>query len=116
MTIIFLRVILTAAFLYFGLRKLLAAKPDVEIYDAIGYGQWPRPITGSVEVICAILLWIPGLQGLAALGLFVTIFVGATALTLFTNLPRWHMVILLAGTATLAWHDRADILSLWVGA
>ncbi|KQI68333.1 hypothetical protein AN189_11020 [Loktanella sp. 3ANDIMAR09] len=108
--ILILRIALTVAFLYFGLRKIFGGKEDVKVYDALGFGQWPRPITGSVETICAIGLWVPGLQGIAALGLLATVIVGTTALTLFTRLPRAHMFALIAGSAVLVWFDAADIL------
>ena len=52
-----LRAALTLAFLYFGLRKLGSFNTDVAIYEAIGFGQFPRYITGSIEIIGAGLLW-----------------------------------------------------------
>ncbi|MBS1301114.1 DoxX family protein [Loktanella sp. SALINAS62] len=108
--ILILRIALTVAFLYYGLRKLVGGTADVAVYDALGFGQWPRPITGSVEVICAIGLWVVGFQGIAALGLLVTVLTGTAALSLFTTLPRAHMFALIAGAAVLVWYDMADIL------
>ena len=111
-----LRLALTAAFLYFGLRKLIGDARDVAVYEAIGFGQWPRPITGSVETLCAIGLWLPAVSGLAALGLLGTVIVGCTALALFTQLPRSHMYVLIAASALMAWLDRASLWALLPGA
>ena len=111
-----LRLALSAAFLYYGLRKLFGDPRDVAVYDAIGHGQWPRPITGSVETLCAIGLWVPALAGLSALGLLGTVIVGCTALTLFTDLPRWHMYGLIAASALMTWVERASLWAMLPGA
>ncbi|SEM99482.1 DoxX-like family protein [Loktanella fryxellensis] len=97
-----LRAVLTAAFLYYGLRKLTSGAADVAIYDAIGFGQWPRYVTGTVEVVCAIGLWVPGLQGFAALGLMATVMIGTLTLLVFTTLPFWHLILLTVGAAMVA--------------
>lgn len=103
-----LRGILTAAFLYFGLRKLTSGAADVAIYEAIGFGQFPRYITGSVEVICAGLLWVPGVQGWAALGLLATMCIGTTALIVFAGLPFWHLIVLGTLAAVVAYAYRSQ--------
>ena len=104
-----LQIALTLAFLYFGGRKLISHPLDVAIYDAIGFGQWPRFVTGSVEVACAIALWIPGLQVYAALGLVGTMIVGTTALIVFAGLPFWHLIILGAMALTVAFAYRGQL-------
>lgn len=97
-----LRAALTFAFLYYGAGKLMSAPSDVAIYEAIGFGQWPRFVTGSVEVVCALGLWLPGWQGRAAAALVATMAVGTFALTAFTTLPFWHLPLLGAAAATVA--------------
>ena len=109
--IIFLRLILALAFLYFGLRKLVGYETDVAIYEAIGFGQFPRYITGTVEVLCAGLLWRQGWQGIAALILTATVVTGLAALLIWVGPPYWHMVLLIAGSATVAWAYRAQIMA-----
>lgn len=108
-----LRIALTVAFLYYGLRKVLSAEADVLIYDAIGFGQFPRYITGSVEMIFAGLLWVPRAQVFGALGLVGTMIVGTSALVLFAGLPFWHLILLGAMAGTVAWafrHQLGDLL------
>ncbi|MEO1637895.1 MAG: hypothetical protein AAFU41_01445 [Pseudomonadota bacterium] len=107
-----IRVALTLAFLYFGVRKLISFETDVMIYEAIGFGQFPRYITGSVEVIGAALLWVRGWEGRGALLLFATMIIGLSALLIWVGPPYWHMLALMAGTATVAWHYRNQTLGL----
>ena len=111
-TLLILRAVLTAAFLYFGLRKLLGYHVDIGIYETIGFGQFPRYITGSVEVIGAALLWKRGMEGFAGLLLLGTMFIGLSALLIWVGPPYWHMLLLIAGTACVAWAYRAQPLRL----
>lgn len=107
-----LRVALTAAFIYYGLRKVLSAEADVLIYEAIGFGQFPRYITGSVELACAALLWVPRAQFFGALGLVGTMIVGTSALVLFAGLPFWHLIALGIMAGIVAWAYRHQIGAL----
>ena len=107
-----LRAGLTLAFIYYGLRKLGGDPRDITIYQAIGFGQFPRYVTGTVEVTGALLLWVRGWRGVAGLILMVTICVGLTALLLWAGPPYWHMLVLIAGSGTVAWVYRADTLRL----
>ncbi|SFS00007.1 hypothetical protein SAMN05444714_0313 [Yoonia litorea] len=104
-----LRLALTIAFIYYGLRKLGSDPRDVAIYEAIGFGQFPRFITGSVELIGAALLWVRGWRGIGGALLFVTMCIGLTALLLWVGPPYWHMLVLMAGSATIAVAYRKDI-------
>ena len=107
-----LRFVLTAAFMYFGLRKLGSYSTDVAIYDTIGFGQFPRYITGSIEVIGAGLLWRRGWEGLAGFLLLGTMVVGLSALLIWVGPPYWHMLMLMVGTGTVAWGYRGQIIGL----
>ena len=107
-----LRAVLTVAFLYFGLRKLGSFPTDIVIYEAIGFGQFPRYITGSIEVIGAALLWRKGWEGFAGLLLLATMFVGLSALLIWVGPPYWHMLLLILGTGTVAWVYREQPMSL----
>ena len=107
-----LRAALTIAFLYFGLRKLGSFSTDVAIYDAIGFGQFPRYITGSIEVIGAGLLWWRGWEGIAGLLLLGTMIVGLSALLIWVGPPYLHMLILILGTGTVAYGYRDQIIRL----
>lgn len=107
-----LRAALTLAFLYFGLRKLGSFPTDVAIYDAIGFGQFPRYITGSIEVVGAALLWRKGWEGIAGLLLLGTMCVGLSALLIWVGPPYWHMLVLIVGTGTVASAYRSQLAAL----
>jgi len=107
-----LRAALTLAFLYFGLRKLGGFSTDVAIYEAIGFGQFPRYITGSIEVAGAGLLWWRGWEGLAGLLLLGTMIVGLSALLIWVGPPYWHMLVLVVGTTSVVWTYRAQLIAL----
>src|SRR5476649_621792 len=65
-----------------GTNKLSGNEQMVGMFQAIGFGQWFRYLTGSIEVIGGILLLIPGLSGVGGL-LTAGLFVGAVATNLF---------------------------------
>lgn len=110
-----LRIALTLAFVYFGLRKLTGYSTDVAIYDAIGFGQFPRYVTGSIEVLGAALLWRRGFEGVVGWLLLGTMIVGLSALLIWVGPPYLHMVLLMAGTGTVAYHYRDQIGQLTQG-
>lgn len=75
-----LQLALAAYFLYSG--WLLFGDDFVKKFDDIGFGQWLRYLTGTLEIAGALGLLIPRLCGLAALGLF-GVMVGAVTTELF---------------------------------
>lgn len=58
--------LLTLAFVAAGIAKLIGAEMMVATFDAIGWGQWFRYVTGAIEVGSAALLWVPGMQWIGA--------------------------------------------------
>ncbi len=107
-----LRLALSLAFVYFGLRKLLSDPRDVAIYQEIGFGQFPRYITGSVELLGAALLWLRGWQGIGGALLLVTMCIGLSALLIWVGPPYWHMLVLMVASGTIAWSYRDQIARL----
>lgn len=75
-----LQLALAAYFLYSG--WLLFGDGFVKKFDDIGFGQWLRYLTGTLEIAGALGLLLPRLCGLAALGLF-GVMVGAVSTELF---------------------------------
>ena len=71
-----IRALLAVAFGAAGLAKLAGAEMMVHTFDAVGFGQWFRYVTGAIEVGSAIFLWVPGFQAYAA-GLLVCTMIGA---------------------------------------
>jgi putative oxidoreductase len=57
------------AILFFiaGFAKLSGDEQMVQMFTAVGIGQWFRHVTGLIEVVSAVLLLIPALSGIIAL-------------------------------------------------
>ena len=102
-------------FLMVGFLKLSGDPQMVGLFDAIGLGQWFRYLTGSLEVLGAILLLIPRLSGLGAL-LLAGVMLGAVPTHLFvvggSPLPA---IILLIVTGVVAWGRRERTMNLLAG-
>lgn len=102
-------------FLMVGFLKLSGDPQMVGLFDAIGLGQWFRYVTGSLEVLGAILLLVPRLSGLGAL-LLVGVMLGAVPTHLFvvggSPLPA---LILLIVTGVTAWGRRQRTMNVLAG-
>lgn len=113
---IFLWVLQIAAagmFLSAGAGKLLGDATTVQAFEAIGFGQWFRYVTGGIEVIGAVLLVIPRLAGAGAL-LLAAVMVGAILTHLFlVGGSAAPALILLLALTPIAWARRGSTLSLW---
>lgn len=100
------QIVAAALFLMTGASKLGGAASMVALFDAIGIGQWFRYLTGTIEVVSAVLLLVPSLAFFGALALACTM-VGAIVTNLFITggfpgLP----IVLLAITTAIAWARR----------
>jgi putative oxidoreductase len=95
-----------AMFLFVGSLKLAGVPIMVALFDAIGIGQWFRYLTGSIEVVSAILLLVPSLAFFGAL-LLVPTMVGAVLTHLFiVGGNPGPAIVLLAAAAAIAWTRR----------
>jgi putative oxidoreductase len=93
-------------FLMVGFFKLTGDPQMVGLFDAIGLGQWFRYVTGSLEVLGAVLLLIPRLSGLGAL-LLMGVMLGAVPTHLFVvGGSPLSAIILLIVTGVVAWGRR----------
>jgi putative oxidoreductase len=102
-------------FLMVGFLKLSGDAQMVGLFDAVGLGQWFRYVTGSLEVMGAVLLLVPRLSGLGAL-LLVGVMLGAVPTHLFvvggSPLPA---IILLIVTGVTAWGRRQRTINVLAG-
>src|SRR5258708_663691 len=103
---------LAAMFMLAGGLKLTGAPQLVALFDAIGIGQWFRYVTGSIEVVSAVALLVPGWAAFAALLLIPTM-VGAVFTHLFivggSAVPA---TVLLIGSVAIAWARRDQLASV----
>ena len=106
LTLWILQISLAILFLCIGVSKLNPnAAYWMELFDKVGIGQWFRNFTGSLEVVCAILLLIPRTSAIAA-AFLALIMAGAVATHLFilrdgyaTFFPAFTLLLL----AVVAW-------------
>jgi uncharacterized membrane protein YphA (DoxX/SURF4 family) len=107
--ILAIRSVLTTAFLAAGFAKLAGVEMMVGTFDAIGWGQWFRYLTGVIEVGAAILLWVPGLQALAAAALVATM-IGAVIAHLAVLGPSAVPALVLGLlSAVILWTHRGQL-------
>ena len=101
-----IRVLVSLAFLAAGTAKLLGVAMMVGTFDAIGIGQWFRYVTGAIEVVSAVLLWVPGLQ-LVGAGLLVCTMICAVLAHIFILGPSLVPALILGLlSAVLLWDAR----------
>ena len=101
-----------AMFLMAGFSKLSGAQQMVDMFNVIGLGQWFRYLTGSMEVIGALMLLIPRLSGVGAL-LLVCVMIGAVITHLFVIGGSPVMaIVLLVVSIIIAWGRRDRTLRL----
>ena len=62
-----IQVLTAAMFLMAGGKKLAGDEQMVGMFNLIGMGQWFRYVTGSIEVVAAVLLLTPRFAGVGAL-------------------------------------------------
>src|SRR5260370_17571091 len=55
-----LQVLVALAFVAAGSGKLLGSPDMIALFGVVGIGQWFRYLTGSLEVLAALLLVVPG--------------------------------------------------------
>jgi uncharacterized membrane protein YphA (DoxX/SURF4 family) len=107
-----LQLFLASQFVTAGIMKLSGNAVMIEMFTAIGAGQWLRYLVGALEVAGALGLLVPRLCGLAALGL-----VGLMAGAVVTNgfvlgaSPAVPFAFLLAA-GLIAWCRRTAIREL----
>ncbi len=103
-----LQIFSAAMFLVAGVSKLAGVPAMVQFFGVIGIGQWFRYVTGTVEVVSAVLLLIPSIASYGAAALAVTM-IGAIITHLFIVGGNPAMAIVLLGsTSVIAWARRSD--------
>ncbi|MEU7858737.1 DoxX family protein [Nonomuraea sp. NPDC049141] len=95
-----------------GFLKVTSDPAMVEMFTAVGAGQWLRYAVGVLEIAAALGLLIPRLCGAAALGV-AGLMTGATITNIFLlAAPPWLPIGLLVMSALIAWARRTQIKAL----
>ena len=99
---------LAAMFLMAGGSKLTAAPTMVALFDAIGWGQWFRYVTGAIETSAAVALLIPSAAVYGAMLLIPTM-IGAIVTNLFLGQSVIPPLVLLLVASAVAWARRNEL-------
>ncbi|UNK49891.1 DoxX family protein [Lysobacter sp. S4-A87] len=100
------RILLALAFAAAGVAKLTGAPQMIQVFEAVGFGQWFRYVTGVVELLGAALLLVPATGFYGGLLLSATMVGGvATHLFLIGGNPVPALVLALL-SAFVAWRLR----------
>ncbi|HKF46207.1 MAG TPA: DoxX family protein [Terracidiphilus sp.] len=101
-----LRILLGVAFLAIGIEKLTGTMGTIPFFNAIGWGQWFRYVSGAFDTAGALLIFIPRWTSLGALIITCTVGLGTYlcyAKDLFNPLFPLAMTVLAATLVWLAW-------------
>lgn len=104
-----LRIFVGLAFLGIGIEKLTGTMGTIPFFDAIGWGQWFRYVSGAMDTIGALLIFIPRWTSLGALVITCTVGLGTVLCftkSLFNPIFPLVMTLLAATLVWLAWRPR----------
>lgn len=95
-----------------GLAKLSGDEQMIEVFAAIGIGQWLRYVTGLIEFASAIFLLIPALSGIGALLLVPTMLGAILTHLLIIDGSLALPIGLLIVVSVVAWGRKETFLRL----
>jgi len=99
------QIALAAMFLLAGGSKLAGAPAMVDLFAAIGWGQWFRYVTGAIEISAAVALLIPSAALFGAI-LLVPTMLGAVTANLFLGQSPTVPLVLMIIAVGIAWARR----------
>jgi putative oxidoreductase len=100
------QLLLGLLFVNVALAKLTGKPEMVELFTAIGVGQWFRYVTGGLELTGAVLIVVPRTRRIGA-ALLATIMIGAIAAHGFIlHVPPTAPVVLLLLSGVVLWVQR----------
>jgi putative oxidoreductase len=106
------RALVAVAYIFAGSANLSGTPSAIEMFEAVGVGQWLRYLAALVEVAGAAMLLLPGFIGLGALLLATTMFCALLGhFFVFGDSPVGTLVLFAATTAIL-WYRRRELLAL----
>ena len=98
--------VVAAAFVMAGGSKFAGAPAMVDLFSAIGIGQWFRYVTATIEVGSAIALLVPSVAPYGALALVATMTGAVFTHLLIVGGSPLPALVLGAGSAAIAWARR----------
>jgi putative oxidoreductase len=105
-----IQILLAAAFTAAAVAKLAAVPMMIEVFDAIGVGQWFRIVTAVVELIGVAAL-LSRYAGFGAIWLATTMFFATLTHIFILHTSSVPALLLLVLNLVVAWLRRAEIVS-----
>jgi putative oxidoreductase len=106
----FLRILAAAIFLVAGLMKLIGQSMMVQEFDAVGFGQWFRYVTGLLEIVGAVAVLAPSYSAFGA-ALLLIVDIGAFVAQIAVLHMDWiHTIVIGALLATLVYLQRDQVM------
>jgi uncharacterized membrane protein YphA (DoxX/SURF4 family) len=105
-----LRILLGITFLGIGIEKLTGTMGTVLFFDAIGWGQWFRYASGTLDTAGALLVFVPRWTSLGALIITCTVGLGTVLCftkALFNPIFPLALTLLAATLVCLAWKPKS---------
>jgi putative oxidoreductase len=102
------QIALALMFLFAGGSKLIGAPAMVAMFNAVGWGQWFRYVTGAIETTAAITLLVPSAAVFGAILLIPTM-IGAVATNLILGQSPVPPLVLLVVASAIAWARRHEL-------
>jgi putative oxidoreductase len=103
------QILAATQFFLTGLDKLSDAPVMVQLFAAVGFGQWFRYVTGIIEVVSAVLLLVPRVAAIGAALLAMTMIGALVAHYTVLPFPPVKPIILLLMTSIVFWVRRPDL-------
>lgn len=114
-TLLAVRALLTLAFVAAVLAKLSGAQIMLDEFGMLKIGQWFCYGIGMIEVVSAILLWVPGLTAIGA-GSEVCVMIGALIAHMFVlGMGAFQGVWVLGPLALITLYFNRDHLNRFIG-
>jgi putative oxidoreductase len=105
-----MRVVVGSACLLVGFAMLDGTPTMVAMFEAIGGGQWSRYLIGTIDVLSAVVVFVPSLAAYGAFVLSLTL-IGTLATRLFVSGgPLLLPLVLLVGSIAVVWSYRDQLL------
>jgi putative oxidoreductase len=101
--------ILAAAFVAAATAKLIGVPMMIQVFDAIGLGQWFRIVTALIEIGGAAALLTPGFAAFGAFWLAVTMFFAALTHLFILHTSAAPAFLLLALSLVVVWLRREQL-------
>ena len=101
-----------AVFFAAGGAKLAGATAMVQVFNAIGFGQWFRYVTGGIEVLSAVFLLVPSLAPFGAILLACTMIGAILAHVTALHTSPAGPIVLLIVVSVVIWQRRGQIQSV----